>query len=162
MEQTINKTKNNYQEYHRGYYQEHKDKMLCQARDWRILNSGQFIYFMIDEDGHYIYTGQFLDRPIIERLSLHLHGKSNLHMDANTMQEKYNLALVCYKHFDKYNLNKQDLNFLENYFKTEYENILGKNGVHFDEGNLSRSKEELLKIALEEPLQEFSFDKYLN
>lgn len=160
MEQTINKT-NNYAEYHRGYYQTNKDRMLTQARDWRILNSGQFIYFMVDEEGHYIYTGQYFERPIVERLSFHLYGHSNLHMDAKELQEKYQLSLVCFKDFKRYNLNKNDLNFLENYFKTEYKNILGKNKVNYDESLLSRTPKELLKIALEEPLQEFKFDKYL-
>ena len=83
-------------------------------------------------------------------------------MDANTLQEKYNLSLVGFKNFKKYNLNKQDLSFLENYFKTEYVNILGKNKVKFKEDEMSRSKEELIHIALEEPYTEFSFDKYLN
>jgi hypothetical protein len=160
MEQQQNKTKT--QEYYKGYYKVHKNIMLTQARDWRALHKGQFVYFLINEDGNYIYCGEFFERPIIERLSLHMRGKSNLKMDANTLQEQYNLSLVCYKDFKKYNLNKQDLHFIENYFKSEYVNVLGKNKVKFNEDELSRTPKELISIALEEPYNEFNFDKYLN
>ncbi|NSB12107.1 hypothetical protein [Clostridium beijerinckii] len=160
MEQTINKT-SNMEEYRRAYYSCNKITMLENAQRWREANSGKYIYFIVNEDGASIYTGSYLDRPIVERISFHLHGHSNLHMDAMELQEKYQMSTVLFKNFKEYGLNKQDIHFLENYYKTEFVNVLGNNKVRFNEDELSMTKEELIQLAESVPYEEFDIDKYL-
>lgn len=160
MEQTINKT-SNMEEYRRAYYCSNKTTMLETAQRWREANSGQYIYFILDENGHSIYTGSYLDRPIVERISFHMCGHSNLHLNAVQLQEQYQMSQVLFKNFKEYGLNKQDIHFLENYYKTEFVNVLGSNKVHFNEDELSLTQKELINIAESEPYQEFDIDKYL-
>lgn len=152
-------------EYYHDYYMEHKEKYkdsaMVTARNWRMLNQGDYVYFLVSEDNEQIYTGSYYSRPLIERISFHMHGHSNLHMTASELEEKFGLSVCLFKNFKKYGLNDHDLMFIEDYFKNKYPQILGKNKVPWKEEKLSKSKEELIQIADSEPFKEFSIDKYL-
>lgn len=174
MEQTIIKTAE--QEYHHNYYMENKDywhnyylntkdkyreSKAVRAKTWRSINSGKYVYFLVDEDGKFVYTGSYFDRPLIERISFHMNGHSNLKMTGKQLQENFGLSVCLFKSFEKYDLNSQDILFIEDYFKKNYSQVLGKNKVNWKEENLSKTQKELIEIAELEPFEEFDIDKYL-
>lgn len=133
-------------DYFHNYYLAHKEHMLETARLWREANKGDFIYFYVNTDGDNLYIGSTGGRCFIERASFHLCSHSNLKMSAEDLVNDYNLECILYKDLTEYNLSRNDLYYLEKFYIEKEGAILNKKPINI-EGNLTRSKEELINIA---------------
>lgn len=149
-----------YLEYFKEYYKNHKEDLDKKNKEWRESNKGDFVYFHLNEDGKVLYTGS-TSRPLIERMSAHMTGNSNLNMTIEEYIDKYNFSTILYKDFTKYKLNRCDLYFIEGYFKEKFGEIIKNKVPNPKEEELSKGKDELIKIAQEVELEEFDIDKYL-
>jgi len=133
--------------YYKGYYQVNKKEMLEKHAMWRECNvKMDTVYFFVDKDGKIIYIGS--SSRFRERISSHCTANSNLKMNAEEMVDKYKLSIILYKDFTEYNLSRDDLYYLESYFKGSTKEIIKTNAVHCNEKNLTRSKEDLIDIAI--------------
>lgn len=151
-------------DYWKEYYLDHKDVILKNNADWRENNKKDIIYFHVSEDGEVLYIGSSGERPVIERQSAHLTGNSNLKMTAEEYIEKHKFNKIMYKDLTLFNLSRQDLYCLEKYYKEHYPQVIEGNNVNYKEEGLTRSEEELIKIAEEQEYEIFDFDleRYIN
>ncbi len=151
-------------EYFKRYYQENKEHCRKLHDDWIEKHKGDFVYFHINEDGKTLYIGSFYSRPLIERQSFHMIGKSNLKINYYDYTNKYNFSEILYKDFSGHNLNVDELHFIENYYIDKYKPKLNKKHNNNESYNnqFNYSKNELIKIAENEELKIFNTDKYLN
>lgn len=148
--------------YHQIYYIEHKEHMLLTAKRWREANKGDFVYFYINSEGDNIYVGS-TSRPLVERSSFHLLNHSNLNCSAEDLVNDYHLECILFKNFDKYNLSREDLYFIERYYIETTGSILNKQKIVINEENLTRSTDELIEIAESTKFEQFNkLDRYLN
>ncbi|OOM81836.1 hypothetical protein CLPUN_08140 [Clostridium puniceum] len=151
-------------DYQHNYYIQNYENIRLQQKGYRDnnLKFDAVYFFMFNEEISYIGSSARFK----ERMSAHCCGDSNLKMSAEEMVQAKLLNKILYKDFNEYNLNRADLYFIEQYEKDRNCNneILGKNNkVPYKEENLSRSKEELIKIANEIEFKEFDkLDRYLN
>lgn len=84
-------------------------------------------------------------------------------MNIEELIDEYNFSTIIYKDLTKYNLNKAELNFIENYYKDKYNEIISNRKARFSDCNLTRDKDELVSIAENEEFKEFEkLNKYLN
>lgn len=141
------------------YYKNHKDDLDEKNKEWRESNKGDFVYFHMSK-AKVLYIGS-TSRPLIERQSAHLTGNSNLKMNVEEYIKKYKFSKILYKDFSKYGLNRCDLYFIEGYFKEKFGEIIKNKVPNPKEEELSKGKDELIKIAEEVELEEFDIDKYL-
>lgn len=138
-------------EYHHNYYLEHKEHMLDNAARWREENVklDSVYLFLGEEENEVLYVGS--SSRFNERVSAHLTNNSNIDL---TIEELVDLGLtkIIYKDFTKYGLNRTDLFFLEQYYKDQTEEkIKNKRAFKYSwEEKLSKSKEDLIKIAEKE------------
>jgi len=154
--------KDYFRDYHKIYYLEHKEHMLATAKRWREENKGDFIYEYINEEKEIIYIGSTA-RCFIERTSFHLNGHSNLELTAEEMVFELGLDEIRFQNYKEYNFSRDDLFFIESYLKENTKEILKTNAVHYNEGNLTRNKEELIDIMTKTEWETFDkLDKYLN
>lgn len=157
--------KNN-RDYYRDYYKKyrviHKEHMAETQKKWREFNDKRdTVYMFINDFGNNIYVGSTTYKNT--RLSNHLTGNSNLKMTAEELVNNYLMVGIIYKDFTEYNLSRDDLYYIESYFKESQGEILGVKPVTVNEENLTRSKEELIEIAENKvEYQEFNIDRYLN
>lgn len=162
MENSTRKFKEKHPDYWKQYYRDHKKQILQTGKQWREDNKGDYIYFHISEDGEILYIGSSGGRPFIERQSLHMNGNSNIKLTINEYVGKYNFSDIIYKDFTNLNLSRQDLYFIEKYFKDRYKEIIDSRKVHYNKEKLTRSEEELIEIAESVEFKEFDIDRYLN
>ncbi len=150
--------------YWKEYYKDHKKEILKNNAKWRENNKADVIYFHISEDGRILYIGSSGQRAVVERQSAHLTGNSNLKMTVEEYIEKYRFSTIMYKDLTRFNLSRHDLYFLESYFKKNHVQVLDGNNVKYKEDELTRSEDELIRIAEQEEYKLFNFDleKYLN
>jgi hypothetical protein len=147
-------------EYYQEYYNENKEDYVRNRERYNERHDGSYIYFHISEDAEVIYIGATSNMGY--RQSAHMTNDSNLKMTFEEYQDLYNFSIITYKDFTKYNLNKQDLKFLEHHFKYIYNEVRKGNKVHYLEHELSRSVEELINIAIREEMLLYPIDKYLD
>lgn len=148
--------------YYKEYYKVHKEDMLKKQAKWRECNvKMDTVYFFMDKNGQTLYIGS--SSRFRDRISAHCTANSNLKMSAEEMVDEYNLEKIIYKDFTQYNLSRDDLYYLESYFKENTKEIIKTNAVHYDEKHLTRSKEELEILTESIDFQEFEqLDRYLN
>lgn len=149
--------------YYKEYYKVHKDDIRKKQALWRELNAKMdTVYLFEDKRGQTLYIGS--SSRFKERMSAHCTANSNLKMSAKEMIDKYNLSMIIYKDFSKYNLSRDDLFFIESYFKENIKEIIKTNAVNYNEKNLTRSKEELTNIATKQVVYKkfVQMDRYLN
>lgn len=154
-----NKNREYYLEYFKEYYKNHKDELDKKNKEWRESNKGDFVYFHMSK-AKVLYIGS-TSRTLIERQSAHMTGNSNLNMNVEEYIKKYKFSKILYKDFTRYNLNRCDLYFIEGYFKEKFGEIIKNKVPNPKEEELSKDKDELIKIAEEVELEEFDIDKYL-
>ncbi|OSA91025.1 UNVERIFIED_ORG: hypothetical protein B2H93_14810 [Clostridium botulinum] len=145
----------NHKEYFKEYYENHKERILQFNKEWREKYKGDYVYFHMDNLDEILYIGS-TSRVMIERQSLHMNGKSNLKMNEEEYKKKYGFKNILYKDFTKYNLNREDLYYIESYFKDIYEEKIKGKSVRYKIEKLSKKKEELIQIAQLEEFQEFN------
>lgn len=148
------------EEYFKEYYENNKEDYVRNRERYNQRHTGSYIYFHISEKAEVLYIGK--TNIMGYRQSAHLTKDSNLKMNFEEYQKLYGFSIICYKDFTKYNLNKYDLSFLEHWFKDNYKQIIKGNSVHYIESELSRSAEELIKIANREQMVLYPIDKYLD
>lgn len=154
----------NNKDYFKNYYKEKKEIILENARRWREKNEKMdAVYFFINNEGENFYIGS---SSIFEtRMSAHCTSNSNLHMTAEEMvsDSDINLSTILYKDFTSYNLSRDDLYFLERWYKNNTKELRKTNQVYYKEENLTRSKEELIDLAENQvEYKEFEkLDRYL-
>lgn len=158
------KNKEKYSLYYKKYYQnpEHKQKILETGRKWREQNRGDFVYKFLNESKEVLYIGSTA-RCFVERVGFHLLGYSNLELTAEQMVFELGLEEIKFQNFKEYNLNRQDLYFIEAFWKQKEKELLGKKLPKVNESELSRSKEELIELTNKVEWEIFDkLDKYLN
>jgi hypothetical protein len=148
------------QEYYQEYYLENKEDYVRNRERYNERHDGSYIYFHISEDADVIYIGATSNMGY--RQSAHMTNDSNLKMTFEEYQNLYNFSIITYKDFSEYNLNKQDLKFLENFFKQNFGEVRKGNKVHYIKSELSRSVEELEEIAIREEMLLYPINKYLD
>ena len=119
------------------------------------------VYFFLTPENKPIYIGS--SSRLKERLSAHLTNNSNLELTIEQLVNDYSLKKIVYKDFTEYNLSRNELYFIEDYYKQISKEVLGKIRAFKDEEKLDRSKEELIEIANQVEFKEFEkLDRYLN
>ncbi|NYC74337.1 hypothetical protein DE167_004903 [Clostridium beijerinckii] len=157
--------KNN-REYYRNYYKNyrvlHKEHMAETQKKWREFNDKRdTVYMFINDLGENIYVGSTTYKGT--RLVNHLTGNSNLKLTAEELVSDYNLVGILYKEFTEYNLSREDLYLIENFYLEKQGSILNKKPIVIHEENLTRSKEELIDIAEKVEYKEFDkLERYLD
>ena len=157
------KNRDYYREYYKNYYKIHREEILATAKKWREENKIDSVYFFIDSNVQTLYIGSTGGR-LKERMSAHLTSNSNLGLTIEELVFDWKLSRILYKDFTQYNLSRNDLYWIENYYKESCEDeILAKmKAPKVDENELSRSVEELIEIAENTEYMEYKLDKYLN
>lgn len=149
--------------YHQQYYIDHKEEILERTKRWREDHKGDYVYFYVNSDKINLYIGSTA-RVFEERQSFHLCEHSNLKMSAEELVYTYNLECILYKDFSEYNLSRDELYWIENYYIEKEGAILNKKPIkNIFEENLSHSAEQLSQISDKTEYKEFEkLDKYLN
>ena len=153
-----NKFKEQNPNYWKEYYKSHKEDIKRNTERWVEEHKGMFVYFHISKNSEILYIGKTENLEI--RQSAHLTANSHLKMDIEQYIEKYDFCTILYKDFTKYNLNDEDLSFLENWHKENYEEIIKGRNVKYKEELLSKSPEELISLCKLEQMVLFNLDKY--
>lgn len=151
-----------YREYYKDYYKAHKFEILNTAQKWREEHRIDSVYFFINSNIETLYIGSSGGR-LNERMSAHLTNNSNLGLTIEELVFDLKLSKIIYKDFTQYNLNRQDLYWIENFYKESCENeVLGKlKAPQVEESELSRSVEELIEIAENTEYTEYKLERYL-
>lgn len=149
-------------DYWKNYYKLHKEHMMFTQKMWREFNDKKdIVYKFVDDKGTNIYVGS--TTYIGTRLGNHLVGNSHLKMSAEEMVEEWGLDKILYKDFSEYNLSRDDLYYIESYYKSKEKELMKTSEVHFDEDKLTRSKEELQLLSDSLDFIEFNkLERYLN
>lgn len=145
----VENNKERLKEYHHNYYLENRGHILFLGKKWREENAKMdTVYFFMNEN-EVLYIGSSHWSEI--RLQNHLNNNSNLEY---TVEELVDMGLskIVYKDFTKYNLNRTELFYLEQYFKDQTGDKLSKISAFKDKDleNLNKSTEELIEIANKE------------
>ena len=154
--------KDRIKEYLTNYYKENREHIREQQKEYRENNVYlDAVYFFIDNTEDVLYIGS--SSRLNERISNHMTKHSNLKM---TAEELANIGLnkIIYKDFSECGLSRADLFFIERYFKDNVEELIGRRKkVGYKEEELTRSKEELIRLAEETDYTEFNkLNRYLN
>jgi len=157
-----NANKEKLKEYHADYYKLNKEHIRENQKEYRDNNIYlDAVYFFLTPENKPIYIGS--SSRLKERLSAHLTNNSNLELTIEQLVNDYSLKKIVYKDFTEYNLSRNELYFIEDYYKQISKEVLGKIRAFKDEEKLDRSKEELIEIANQVEFKEFEkLDRYLN
>ncbi len=148
--------------YQHDYYIQNYEKIRLQQKEYRDnnLKLDAVYFFMFDDEVSYIGSSARFQ----ERMSAHCCGDSNLKMSAEEMAQANLLNKIVYKDFSEYNLSRSDLFFIEGYFKENADELIEcKKTVGYKEEELTRGKDELIRIAEETDYTEYEkLERYLN
>ena len=147
--------------YWHEYYLKNKEHMMYTQQIWREQNAIDSIYCFVNNKGQVLYWGS--SARFQERISSHCTANSHLKMSAEEMVSKWNLDKILYQDYSEYNLSRNDLFYIERYYKLVENELMKTSEVHFQEEKLTRSKEELELLANSLEFIEFNkLERYLN
>ncbi|MVX64647.1 hypothetical protein GKZ28_13185 [Clostridium chromiireducens] len=147
--------------YYKEYYKLHKERILLNHKLWVEQKAIDSVYCFRDIDGNVLYWGS--SSRFQERISSHLVGNSHLSMKADEMVSEWLLDKIEYQNYSQYNLSRADLYYIESYHKIKEKEMLKTAEVHYNENELTRSKEDLQLLADSLEFVEFDkLEKYLN
>lgn len=149
-------------DYLTNYYKENRLHIRNQQKEYRENNVYlDAVYFFINKSDETLYLGS--SARLNERISNHMTNHSNLKMTAEELAE-IGLKKIIYKDFSEYGLSRSDLFFIEQYFKDNVKELIEcKKNVGYKEEELTRSKQDLIRIAEETDYKTYEkLEKYLN
>ena len=162
--------KERYKQYNKEHYSREYFKLYRKNNEEKIekirlkqkkKNNGNYIYMLVNSnsDGNnIIYIGSTTD--IMNRMSAHLTGSSNIHLNYKELVKKYDLERILYLDFSEYEISRNELYYLEYYLKQKHKEIIDNN-VRIDLDKISdKRKKQLENILSKLNFKTFDDSKY--